>query len=95
MSDGTTRKLFFNWVASDDNITTQLIDKIPLLKIGEEWVKRDGVYLRDNRIITTTKLSCIKNELTKLGFECTDYLFEDHPLYKTFENRQNIRSMRL
>ena len=91
LSDGTTRKLFFNWVASDDNITTQLIDKIPLLKIGEEWVKRDGVYLRDNRIITTTKLSCIKNELTKLGFECTDYLFEDHPLYKNIRKQTEYK----
>lgn len=87
LEDDTSRTLFYNWVASDEKITTKLIDKIPLLKIGDTWVKRDCAYLRDNKIITTTKLSFIKNELVKLGFECTEYVFENHPLYKNIQKQ--------
>ena len=87
LDDDTSRTLFYNWVVCDDKITTKLIDKIPLLKIGDTWVKRDSAYLRDNKIITTTKLSSIKIELVKLGFECTEYVFENHPLYKNIQKQ--------
>lgn len=73
------RSSFYLWITSNEKASL-LIPKIPILVFGDEWKNVNEVSLSDKMIILTEKINPMKNVLSKLGFNISNSLIENHPL---------------
>lgn len=78
----------YKWIVDNNNITSRktelnsFVTNLPLFQFGEDY-KSCGKIEDSNLIITTEKILPIKEILSKLGFVCSNNVFdENHPLYE-------------
>lgn len=82
------KQTLYKWIVDNNNITSRttelnsFVKNLPLFQFGEEY-KSCGKIEDSNLIITTEKILPIKEILSKLGFVCSNNVFdENHPLYE-------------
>lgn len=71
---------FYEWISDKE---TQLYEDVISLRFEGEWFSYKQA-LELSKIITTEKISTITKILGKLGFSCSDEIFESHPLATHF-----------
>lgn len=78
----------YKWIVDNNNTPSRTTDlnsfvtNLPLFQFGDEY-KSCGKIEDSNLIITTEKILPIKEILSKLGFVCSNNVFdENHPLYE-------------
>ena len=81
------KAMLYKWI-EDNNIRSRkdglesFVANLPLFLFGQEYKSCEEVESLDN-IITTEHIEPIRNVLSKLGFTCSENLFdENHPLYE-------------
>lgn len=94
------RMALYKWI-DKNNLQTRINDLwsfvsyLPLFQFGTEYKSRKGIEA-SNYIITTEHIMPIKEILPKLGFVCSDNLFdENHPLYEfvDLQNEEDLFSL--
>ena len=87
-----TKNELFGWI-DDHNVSTSsrkkklqtFVSNLPLFQFGKEYKSCEEISSSDY-IVTTEHIIPIKKVLSKLGFVCSDNLFdENHPLYEFVE----------
>lgn len=85
-STNEQKELLFNWIKRENDSQEKneklvsFVSSLPLFQFGDEFKAFDGL---DDGIIITDKNIVIKSILQKLGFSCSDNVFDDkHPLYE-------------
>jgi len=74
------RYKFYEWISDKE---TQLYEDVISLRFEGEWFSYKQA-LELSKIITTEKISTIKNILEKIGFSCSYEILESHPLATHF-----------
>lgn len=81
------KKALYKWI-DDNDITSHkddlhsFVSNLPFFKFGEDYKSCEEIGI-SNYIVTTEHIITIKEMLSKLGFICSDNVFdESHPLYK-------------
>lgn len=79
---------FMHWLVenkdqfSDTDIYENIINELPLFHFDGLAKSKKDIQCSDRCIITTSHIAGIKNILNKLGFDCSDNVFdESHPLW--------------
>ena len=87
------KKTLYKWI-DENNIKTRendlcsFVSNLPLFQFGEEYKSCKETETTDY-IITTEHIAPVKDVLSKLGFVCSDNVFDkNHPIYK-FVKQQN------
>ncbi len=75
------RYKFYEWISEKE---TKLCEDVISLQFEGEWLSYKQAQ-ELHKIITTEKISTITSILGKLGFSCSDEIFESHPLASYFE----------
>jgi hypothetical protein len=71
---------FHKWLIKNDSVSKEIINSLPTFQFGDNFISRNEIDIKTNYIILTEKLVPIKDILLKLGYQCTDNIFETHPL---------------
>lgn len=78
----------YKWIIDNNNATSRtneinsFVTNLPLFQFGEEYKSCGGIEA-SNLIITTEQILPIRDILSKLGFVCSNKVFdENHPLYE-------------
>ena len=94
-----TKNELFKWI-EDNNTSTRVkklqsfVSNLPLFQFGEEY--RTSKQLDSSCVITTEHIASIKKILPKLGFVCSDNVFNDnHPLYEFVESQDEKELFKL
>ncbi len=86
----TQKDEFYDWVKKKENPTREkaiisFVASLPLFQFGGKYKSHDDIKVSDC-IITTKCIASIRSILTKLGFECSDNIFdENHPFFSLIE----------
>lgn len=70
----------FSWLTQNQEDYPMLAQSLPVFKFGENTYSANDISEDSNLIITTAKISPIKDILRRLGFHCSDIQIEDSPL---------------
>jgi len=89
-----TKQLLYKWIKDnkDEDGLEEFVSNLPLFQFGDEYKSYEdttnNVLFPNDYVITTEHILPIKDILTKIGFECSDNLFdENHPLYDFIEEQ--------
>lgn len=82
------KQTLYKWIIDNNNATSRtneinsFVTNLPLFQFGEEYKSCGGIEA-SNLIITTEQILPIRDILSKLGFVCSNKVFdESHPLYE-------------
>lgn len=85
-SNDEQKEQLFTWIRQENDSQEKneklvsFVSSLPLFQFGDEFKAFDEL---DDNIITTDKNIAIKSILQKLGFRCSDNVFDDkHPLFE-------------
>ncbi len=87
------KKTLYRWIDKNNNEKREndlrsFVSNLPLFQFGEEYKSCKETETTDY-IITTEHIAPVKDVLSKLGFVCSDNVFDkNHPIYK-FVKQQN------
>lgn len=86
----------YKWIDDNNNITSRKDDlrtfvaNLPLFQFGEEYKSSEEISSSDY-IVTTEHIIPIKGILSKLGFLCSDNVFNtNHPLFNFIESQNEV-----
>ncbi len=80
------RSSFYKWLI--DNEAKEIVLSLPIFSFKEQWFSYKEYVNSSSFLITTKKITHIKNILLKIGYQCSNNILEDHPL-KNFFNSFN------
>ena len=84
-ADDTEKEYFYDWLI--DNEAEEIVNLLPIFSFGNQWISYKGYLDSDSYLITTNKIAPIKGILSKLDYQCSDNLLEEHPLKDFFNYR--------
>lgn len=84
-ADDTEKEHFYDWLI--DNEAEEIVNLLPIFSFGNQWISYKGYLDSDSYLITTNKIAPIKGILSKLDYQCSDNLLEEHPLKDFFNYR--------
>ncbi len=79
-SSDSQRTNFYNWMIADGKLKT-LLPSVPMFMFGEQWKTVNQISVKDKYLFLTEKIVPMKDILVKLGFNISNDLLENHPLY--------------
>jgi len=71
---------FHNWLIKNDTVSKKIINSLPIFQFVNTIISRKEIDKYSNYIILTEHTNPICEILSKLGYECSNNLFEAHPL---------------
>lgn len=73
------KQSFFEWIKEHSEECKGIVDALPILQYGTEWISvKDAI--EKGYVITTSKVLPEKTLLGKLGIRCSENSIDDHPL---------------
>lgn len=81
-ANDTEKEHFYEWLI--DNEAEEIVNLLPIFSFENQWISYKGYLESNSYLITTNKIAPIKGILSKLDYQCSDNLLEEHPLKDFF-----------
>lgn len=81
-ANDTEKEHFYEWLI--DNEAEEIVNLLPIFSFENQWISYKGYLDSNSYLITTNKIAPIKGILSKLDYQCSDNLLEEHPLKDFF-----------
>lgn len=81
-ANDTEKEHFYEWLI--DNEAEEIVNLLPIFSFENQWISYKGSLDSNSYLITTNKIAPIKGILSKLDYQCSDNLLEEHPLKDFF-----------
>jgi hypothetical protein len=81
-ADDTEKEHFYEWLI--DNEAEEIVNLLPIFSFENQWISYKEYQDSNSYLITTNKIAPIKGILSKLDYQCSDNLLEEHPLKDFF-----------
>jgi|GEM_PF-563808 ribosomal protein S1 len=78
MAADEKRAKFFEWIVQKKEAKA-LMEIVPAYQFSEEWISHSD--FTDKMIILSESTVLLRNDLEKLGFLCSSFLYEEHPFH--------------
>jgi hypothetical protein len=84
-TNDTEKEHFYEWLI--DNEAEEIVNSLPIFSFENQWISYKEYLDSNSYLITTNKIAPIKGILSKLDYQCSDNLLEEHPLKDFFNYR--------
>jgi hypothetical protein len=84
-ANDTEKERFYEWLI--DNKAKNIVELLPIFSFENQWISYKEYQDSNSYLITTNKIAPIKGILSKLDYQCSDNLLEEHPLKDFFNYR--------